>query len=654
MLLAAPPQRLVPGLPPASPEVCTAFEEHNINSSALERFVEQRRADYQAILFLPYLYGTTLRGLALAGDRAYLQPLLHDEPYAFLPQVERMAHQARGLLFASDGEAVFGKRLWGPGIAEKSRVVGHWVDAPPAANGTRVGNFDAAAERYVLYLGRRDETKNIGFAIKAFREYRAAHAVTDLKFVLAGPGADAFPDPSAGIIDLGFVTEAQKHALLAHALALLQPSYNESYSRAMWEAWSHGRPVIVNASCLSTALAVERCDGGWTAGPRSQWVELLKGIDNAHRAFLDRIGQRGFRHYAAHGTIESVFERYESALGLTGSEHSAESGGTVYVLPPAPGLSADAAHSAASLHGSLERSGFTLMPLPGDGVPGGDTAPLVVDAADESAAARALAHPGPLLALFTAPEPLTDEASRAVLARAAAVVSTERNARAARQGGVERVHVLPLACDPSRWDIVPDPAVMASLVGGARTILCVGPVGEGSGTQDAIAAFSFLIAMHCDARMVFVHDGEPGAEATAFGEFVESYGLRQRVTIESTTTPERLAAYYRSASLFLSMSERDDALAPFVDAMLFDVPILAYGTPLVRELLGPAGIIVSTRNEPAQLGALAKEMLRDEGLRGAVIAAQHARRVAFDCRSLDLYVEGLMNELRSYSVHETA
>jgi glycosyltransferase involved in cell wall biosynthesis len=154
--------------------------------------------------------------------------------------------------------------------------------------------------------------------------------------------------------------------------------------------------------------------------------------------------------------------------------------------------------------------------------------------------------------------------------------------------------------------------------------------------------------------MVFADDAPWDADADAFAAFVERHGLTPRVTIERQATPERLAAYYRSAAVYFTMSERDDTLGALIDAMLFDVPILAYGTPLVREVLGPAGMIVSSRNEPAKLGALVRELIRNERLRRAVIAAQHARRNAYDRHLLDVYVEGLTAALRPISIPETA
>jgi len=619
---------------------------------ALTGYVRESRLDYDAMLFLPLRAGTTRQGIPAAGNRAFLLPLLDDDADAAAPEAEQLAHGVRGLLFAGRSEALLARRLWGPAVGDKSRLVGSWIDPPAEFCDARVGDFDPTAARYVLYLGRRDEIKNVGFALKAFREFRAARPETELAFVLAGPGGESFSDPAAGIHDLADVSAGDRRALLAHALAVVQPSYDETDPRLMWEAWSYGRPVAVNASCLAMTPAVERCRGGWTAGPKTQWVKVFSEIADAGAAQLDAIGRRGYEQYAANATIERVLERYEHALGLIDEPSSASRGNVIVACGPFDRC-ADGGYTAANLCASLRRAGFEVVPLALGTLPEAGL-PLIVEAEDANTADLALEHPGPLLALFTTPSPIRDDRIADVLARASVVVTTERSVDYARDFRVNRPAVLPLAADPAYWDRMPDPGLMETLADGKVTILCVGPLGEGSGAADAIAAFSFLIAMHCDARMVFVDDASLGADADALGAFVERHGLTPRITIETLTTPERLAAYYRSASVYFSMSERDDTLGALIDAMLFDVPILAYGTPRVRELLGPAGIIVSSRSEPAKLGALVRELVRDQRLRRAVIAAQHARRCAYDRHLLDVYVEGIAGALRPISIPETA
>ena len=106
----------LPGMAPVSEEAARAFVEENIHSPKLLDHIERRRGEYQSIVFAPYLYGPTLRGVERAADRAFLQPLLHDETYAYLPAVESVFHHARRILFISEGESMLAARLFGPSM----------------------------------------------------------------------------------------------------------------------------------------------------------------------------------------------------------------------------------------------------------------------------------------------------------------------------------------------------------------------------------------------------------------------------------------------------------------------------------------------------------------------------------------------------------
>ena len=69
-----------------------------------------------------------LRGLPLVADRAWLQPCLHDEAYAYLPDVASIFYQARGLLFISAGEMQLAARLYGPMVFAKGEVTGEGIE----------------------------------------------------------------------------------------------------------------------------------------------------------------------------------------------------------------------------------------------------------------------------------------------------------------------------------------------------------------------------------------------------------------------------------------------------------------------------------------------------------------------------------------------
>lgn len=297
-------------------DVADDFVRDGINASAAIAALERRIGELDAALVLPYPYGLSLAAVDAVAERAILQPCLHDEAYAYLPQVERAFRRAALVAFNSPAEARLAVDLYGPAIGIKSRVVGQWVEDDPRAGAPaeRIGAFRPAQHRYVLYLGRRDATKNVDLLIESFATFRRRRRVSTMELVLVGEGRTSFCDRRHGVVDLGFVDEPQKAALLAHALAVVQPSGNESFSRAVMEGWRAGKPVIVNARCGATADAVETAGGGWSATTKADWsaaFERLDGLDDAQR---DAYGDAGRRYVVAQTARERVLDRCEAAI----------------------------------------------------------------------------------------------------------------------------------------------------------------------------------------------------------------------------------------------------------------------------------------------------------------------------------------------------
>ena len=236
------------------------FIEESINSVALERYLrDEASARHDAVIFLPYLYGVVVRGIEAYPGRAHLLPCLHDEAYARLPRIQAMVHRAATLLMNSAGEAELALRLYGPGILHKTTIIGLGVEPSSIA-----GELPAGVRApYLVFVGRRDVTKNVDFLVDSFRRYRENGSSKELSLVLAGPGEQSYDDRENGIIDLGFIEAGAKQALIAGAVGLAQPSVNESYSRTIMEAWMSRKPVAVHRGCLATATAVAASGGRW-------------------------------------------------------------------------------------------------------------------------------------------------------------------------------------------------------------------------------------------------------------------------------------------------------------------------------------------------------------------------------------------------------
>src|SRR5207237_5957434 len=117
---------------------------------------------------------------------------------------------------------------------------------------------------------------------------------------------------------------------------------------------------------------------------------------------------------------------------------------------------------------------------------------------------------------------------------------------------------------------------------------------------------------------------EGSAYANFLRESAGKLGIASRVLWTSSCTDAQLQACYRTAHLYWSMSEHEGFCVPVVEAMWFDVPVLAYRSTAVPETLSHAGVMFTEKRWP-ELAALAHLLVEDGVLRGKVVAAQRAR-----------------------------
>jgi glycosyltransferase involved in cell wall biosynthesis len=133
--------------------------------------------------------------------------------------------------------------------------------------------------RYVLHLGTAEPRKNRAALLRASRALP-----DDVAIVLAGAtgwghGVDPASAGSRRVVDLGFVSEPDKHALLAGASAFCFPSTWEGFGLPVLEAMAHGTPVVTSAG---TSLAEVAGDAALLVDPHDD-----RALADALRAVLD-------------------------------------------------------------------------------------------------------------------------------------------------------------------------------------------------------------------------------------------------------------------------------------------------------------------------------------------------------------------------------
>jgi glycosyltransferase involved in cell wall biosynthesis len=665
-LLAIPLATLKPGISPIKAFDAEIFVNELIRSQSLLDYLNAKREAYDWFILLPYLYGPILHAVSILKGRAALLPCLHNEAYAYLPQIARAFHNAGKVLFISEGEEELALYLFGPGIWSKSQVVGAGVEISnqflPDKDGVTTAKTNG---RFVLYLGRKDAGKNVPLLVRAFERFRKVRPNSDLKLVLAGNGSIDL-NGCDSITDLGLVSESEKAKVLQDCVAVVQPSANESFSRVIMEAWHYGRPVAAQASCLATATAVGRSGGGWLAETEDDWAELFTNMHRTSAKELAELGRKGQRYAREIANWDKVMGRYEQALTPTRMPPATSGSVTTtkraihQVLPNL--VCGDAiSNQALFIRDTLRAEGYNsniyvryvdprvahecIVFSPEEL---GDSCGIIYHhSIGTELTPHMIAHRGPKFFIYhnITPaeffEPYSPDFARILHAGRADLRNLARhfpksagdsafNADELRACGFSEPMVLPIAVDPAKWNVPPDPGLIEQLQDGRKNILFVGRIVPNKKQHDLVHAFQRFLVADPSARLILVGAAEnDDPYAGHLRGVIENNGLGDSVSMPGSINDSQLAACYRTAHLFWSMSEHEGFCVPLIEAMWFDIPVLAYRSTAVPETLGDAGLIFTCKSDLDQLAALSWLVIIDADLRRKLIQAQRRRRTNY-------------------------
>ncbi|HUL73488.1 MAG TPA: glycosyltransferase [Vicinamibacterales bacterium] len=198
--------------------------------------------------------------------------------------------------------------------------------------------------------------------------------------------------------------------------------------------------------------------------------------------------------------------------------------------------------------------------------------------------------------------------------------------------GFDRTDVLPIAVDTERLTGARSvPALERLLTDGLVNILFVGRIAPNKKIEDHIRlAETYKRYVDVSYRFIFVgrYDAVPHYNAAVRALVNEYQMLPDRFWFTGPVPDQELAAYYRHAHAYVSLSEHEGFCVPLVESMAMDVPILAYASTAVPETLGGAGVAFAPKDleQAAEwLGAL----VYDEPLRQQVLAGQRRRLADF-------------------------
>lgn len=193
-----------------------------------------------------------------------------------------------------------------------------------------------------------------------------------------------------------------------------------------------------------------------------------------------------------------------------------------------------------------------------------------------------------------------------------------------------KIDVLPLLIPFEDYDKAPSAKVLQQYMDdGYTNLLFVGRIAPNKKQEDIIKVFNYYKKnINPKSRLIFV------GNATGMESYYEKlqYYVKALELDDVIFTGhigfDDILAYYRLADVFLCMSEHEGFGVPLVEAMYFEIPIIAYNSSAIPWVLGDSGVLVDNKNS-ILWAKLIERILNDEELGNEILMGQRNRLADF-------------------------
>ncbi|SEH56556.1 Glycosyltransferase involved in cell wall bisynthesis [Ruminococcus flavefaciens] len=171
----------------------------------------------------------------------------------------------------------------------------------------------------------------------------------------------------------------------------------------------------------------------------------------------------------------------------------------------------------------------------------------------------------------------------------------------------------------------PDEATIKKYSDGKKNLVFVGRIAPNKKQENVIRAFYCYKKLNPESRLILVGSSK-GMENyyERLQKYANALGIGDDVIFPGHIKFSEILAYYRLADAFVCMSEHEGFCVPLVEAMFFDVPVIAYDTSAISDTLGGSGVLLDN-NDPVFAAAVIDRVLTDEKLRESIIEGQRRR-----------------------------
>jgi L-malate glycosyltransferase len=213
-----------------------------------------------------------------------------------------------------------------------------------------------------------------------------------------------------------------------------------------------------------------------------------------------------------------------------------------------------------------------------------------------------------------------------------AITVSEYNAKELYDFGFRNVRIVPLVVDVARLlEIEPHEPTMHHFEElGDPVILFVGQMLPHKRPELLIEAYHVLTTnIHPDARLLLVGNHLLPKFSDYLEHQINELNLN-RAWMTGSVDIHQLVAFYRSATMFVTMSEHEGFCVPLLEAMGFGVPAIARDCAAIPETLGDAGILLPADDNPLLAAEAMAELIESKDYSDILIEKGKNRVAKYD------------------------
>lgn len=205
-------------------------------------------------------------------------------------------------------------------------------------------------------------------------------------------------------------------------------------------------------------------------------------------------------------------------------------------------------------------------------------------------------------------------------------------------------HVLPIAVNDKEYtECVPDPETINKYgKDDYVNIVFTGRIAPNKKQEDIILSFYYYNKYINPRSRLILSGGVVNTEK--YMNFLRKFVADNRISnvIFTGHIPfDQIIAIYRCADLFLCESEHEGFCVPLLEAMIFEIPVLAYASSAIPYTLGESGVLFFKKNH-YEIAECINAVLTDSSLREKIIEKQNKRLKFFSYKNFSVNIKNLL------------